>query len=161
MSREIVIGIIFATLVIFAISMLVDRLRTLEEQIRDLSTQVSIISASAATQTGMIKETTNMFNRTYVEMREYINKKCKDTDSHLTEIINKLGTLGKIDDIDDYVKMMDDTVIATIRDEYEILDEIKKRFLTLEKNDGCTVGAVDNYLSLTNSSEEHEEAEPV
>lgn len=40
----------------------------------------------------------------------------------------------KVNDVNDYVNMMDDTVISTIRDEYAILEEIKEEFLSEKGN---------------------------
>lgn len=40
----------------------------------------------------------------------------------------------KVKDVNDYVNMMDDTVISTIRDEYAILEEIKEEFLSEKGN---------------------------
>lgn len=40
----------------------------------------------------------------------------------------------KIKDVNDYVNMVDDTVISTIRDEYAILENIKEEFLSEKGN---------------------------
>lgn len=128
MSRETIIIIVFATLVVLAIDMLVNRLRALEEQISALKGRAEINNDSTVKQMELLKGIIKILNHMYDDIGGIETK--IDSVGRILDIIN--DGLGKLDDIDDYVKMMDDTVISTIRDEYKILEEIKKRFLITE-----------------------------
>lgn len=164
MSRETIIIIVFAALVILAANILIGRLRTLEEQISSIKELAKISNDSAAKQMEAFEGTIKILNHMCDDI---VGVKAKiDPVVNILGIVNdELGSVGrildsinnelsKLDDVDYYVKMMDDTVISTIRDEYKILEEIKERFLTLEKEK-----TIYDYLGPTVVSEETSERE--
>lgn len=146
MTRETVIIIIFAACVVFAINLLVSKLKEFEEQISALRERVEMNRDSILNQSEVLKAMHNdilgiesrmdaaghileIMNGELNAVRNILSS----VNSELNSINDKLAfSYSKLDNIDDYVKMMDDTVISTIRDEYKILEGIEQKFLSNE-----------------------------
>lgn len=146
MTRETVIIIIFAACVVFAINLLVDKLNKLEEQISALRERVEMNRDSILNQAEVFKAMRNDILGTEQRIDaagrilEIMNDELKTVSNILSGVNSELSSIAdkiafsysKLGNIDDYVKMMDDTVVSTIRDEYKILEEIKQKFLSNE-----------------------------
>lgn len=149
MTRETVIIIIFAACVVFAINLLVDKLNKLEEQISALRERVEMNRDSILNQAEVFKAMRNDILGTEQRIDaagrilEIMNDELKTVSNILNSMNSELNSISdkiafnytKLGNIDDYVKMMDDTVISTIRDEYKILEGIEQKFLSNE-NEG-------------------------
>lgn len=146
MTRETVIIIIFAACVVFAINLLVSKLNGLEEQISTLRERVEMNRDSILNQSEVLKAMHN--DILGIESRidsvgrilDIVNGELNAVRNNLSSVNSELNSINdklafnysKLDNIDDYVKMMDDTVISTIRDEYKILEGIEQKFLSNE-----------------------------
>ena len=149
MSAEMIVMLIVGVLLWIAIAILgykmidiqkeVDNvcsiIRSIDHNFQDAYQKINAICQRTDTNYNIILDRTHLLETmidSHSEMDIQALRLLTDEIKRLDGDMKEMGL--KIKDVNDYVNMVDDTVISTIRDEYAILEEIKEEFLSEKGN---------------------------